>query len=364
MNKRNKMNKEEISYEALMEKIKDITWLVEYAQELSAERIIKILEYFGTNFEINNYGAVCNLTLRGDKDEKENINYYFANIFPGIRSIAGNINGLEKLNMIGNGYETRKTSVIHFCVKGRCEILTNDGKYAFMEPGIICIESQKYKEKNFNFFEEDYEGIEISFELEEFDDKKIEMLKMFGISIDEMIDKYEKNTDYNIGKVSDKLKYRYDELKILLKENDTDNTSLLVAVIGICDLIRTGNINSDKDRLYLTKGQRKIVKDIQQYIIKNPDKDITASDLAQKWGINLISLNKYFSIMYGETVHKYIQKYRMKEAAKLLVSTEDNIAVIAGKVGYENQSKFGNVFKKIYDLTPLEYRRINKINSK
>ena len=48
---------------------------------------------------------------------------------------------------------------------------------------------------------------------------------------------------------------------------------------------------------------------------------------------------------------------RVKEAARLLRETGDSIAVIAGKVGYENQSKFTKAFKDIYHVLPTEYRK-------
>jgi AraC-like DNA-binding protein len=52
----------------------------------------------------------------------------------------------------------------------------------------------------------------------------------------------------------------------------------------------------------------------------------------------------------------------MDLAAKSLRTTKQSIAEIAASSGYENQGKFGTVFKKIYGVTPLEYRRQN-INS-
>lgn len=49
----------------------------------------------------------------------------------------------------------------------------------------------------------------------------------------------------------------------------------------------------------------------------------------------------------------------MQEAARLLAETNRSVADIALSVGYESQSKFGNVFKRKYGHTPLEYRRLN-----
>ena len=61
--------------------------------------------------------------------------------------------------------------------------------------------------------------------------------------------------------------------------------------------------------------------------------------------------------MYGDTIHKYMQNYRMGFAAKELAKSTKSVAEIAALVGYDNQSKFSGAFKKKYGMTPLEYRR-------
>ena len=47
----------------------------------------------------------------------------------------------------------------------------------------------------------------------------------------------------------------------------------------------------------------------------------------------------------------------MKKAAQLLRETDDTIAAIAKKVGYESQSKFTIAFKDIFQMLPSEYRK-------
>ena len=45
------------------------------------------------------------------------------------------------------------------------------------------------------------------------------------------------------------------------------------------------------------------------------------------------------------------------KAAQLLKNTDDSIAAVAGKVGYENQSKFTQAFKEQYHVLPTEFRK-------
>ena len=47
----------------------------------------------------------------------------------------------------------------------------------------------------------------------------------------------------------------------------------------------------------------------------------------------------------------------MRKAAELLTGSRLSVSEVAEQVGYINQSKFASVFKKQFDMSPLEYRR-------
>lgn len=77
---------------------------------------------------------------------------------------------------------------------------------------------------------------------------------------------------------------------------------------------------------------------------------------------NVICYSKYhlhrmFTEMVGITLHDYIQRRQLTEAAKLLVFSEKPIIQIALIAGYESQQAFTSIFKAMYKQTPLEYRQ-------
>ena len=49
----------------------------------------------------------------------------------------------------------------------------------------------------------------------------------------------------------------------------------------------------------------------------------------------------------------------MEKAARLLSETNDSIARIAEAVGYGSQSRFSTAFKEVYQMLPLEYRKVH-----
>ena len=62
--------------------------------------------------------------------------------------------------------------------------------------------------------------------------------------------------------------------------------------------------------------------------------------------------------VYGVPVFTFARKRRMEMAAKLLAETDESILEIAGRIGYENGSKFARAFRDVMGISPGRYRRI------
>lgn len=59
----------------------------------------------------------------------------------------------------------------------------------------------------------------------------------------------------------------------------------------------------------------------------------------------------------GFTFTQYVNTVRIKEAQRLLQSTNDNISEIAFKVGFDSPTHFSRTFKSITKLTPGQFRK-------
>lgn len=80
----------------------------------------------------------------------------------------------------------------------------------------------------------------------------------------------------------------------------------------------------------------------------------TAADAA---GYSKFHLHRMFADATGMTLHSYIRRRRLTEAARQLVCSRQPIIEIALAAGYESQQSFAAAFKDMYKRTPLEYRR-------
>ena len=67
-------------------------------------------------------------------------------------------------------------------------------------------------------------------------------------------------------------------------------------------------------------------------------------------------LHRMFTGAVGMTIHGYVQRRRLTEAAKLLVFSDRPILEIALSAGYESQQSFTDSFRAMYKKSPNRYR--------
>ena len=84
--------------------------------------------------------------------------------------------------------------------------------------------------------------------------------------------------------------------------------------------------------------------------------DITLDDLAEKFFLSKPYLSKYIKEKSGMTFGDLVKKIRMKKAKALLKSSNKTVENIAMSVGYQNVEHFNRLFKKAYDMTPMQFR--------
>jgi AraC-like DNA-binding protein len=65
-----------------------------------------------------------------------------------------------------------------------------------------------------------------------------------------------------------------------------------------------------------------------------------------------------FKELVGSTPMDHLTEWRMVRAASMLRERPDlKLAVVAPAVGYESETAFGKVFRRLMGVTPAQYRR-------
>ena len=95
-----------------------------------------------------------------------------------------------------------------------------------------------------------------------------------------------------------------------------------------------------------------IINFIEDHLTENPDLDT----IAEAMHYSKYHMHRVFAEEAGLTIHNYMQRRRLTEAAKLLVFSEKPIMEIALIAGYESQQAFTAVFKEMYKKTLGKYR--------
>lgn len=108
--------------------------------------------------------------------------------------------------------------------------------------------------------------------------------------------------------------------------------------------------------------QVQMIKQVKEYIDDTPGAKHSIEELTKQFGTNRTALQRLFKGIYGIPIAAYMNNSRMNYAAGLLRSNAGSVAEIAALAGYENQSKFASAFRKVYEMSPTEYRREQSIS--
>lgn len=98
------------------------------------------------------------------------------------------------------------------------------------------------------------------------------------------------------------------------------------------------------------------VIEVIAYIEAHLEEKLTLDLLADAMNYSKYHLHRMFTGTLGLTIHDYIQRRQLTEAAKLLVFSNKPIIEIALIAGYEGQQAFTAAFRALYKLPPAEYR--------
>lgn len=89
-------------------------------------------------------------------------------------------------------------------------------------------------------------------------------------------------------------------------------------------------------------------------------RDINIDQLARKLGVNRSHFSVRFSAELGQSPTRYLANLRLEAAKKMLAETDWAISRIAAEVGYADMFYFARVFKAKEQLTPSQYRKLQR----
>ena len=87
-----------------------------------------------------------------------------------------------------------------------------------------------------------------------------------------------------------------------------------------------------------------------------PERDWDVETLAAEVGMSRSSFGQHFADLVGEPPSKYLTRWRIYLAARLLRVPGTTVGQVADRVGYDSDAAFSRVFKRYMQVTPAAFR--------
>ncbi|MDP4183516.1 MAG: AraC family transcriptional regulator, partial [Bacillota bacterium] len=102
---------------------------------------------------------------------------------------------------------------------------------------------------------------------------------------------------------------------------------------------------------------KELIKISVNYINNNYEREITIGDIAKYVFLSPSYFTRAFKEETGTSPINYLLKVRIDRSKELLADKSVKISDIAFSVGFSNQQRFNEIFKKYTGNTPLKYRK-------
>jgi YesN/AraC family two-component response regulator len=104
----------------------------------------------------------------------------------------------------------------------------------------------------------------------------------------------------------------------------------------------------------------KLVSRAREYIEKNYHRDISLDDVSGYVNISPYYLSHIFKEVTGTSFSTYLIQIRIREAQKLLMTTDMSVSRISYLVGYRDPNYFSRIFKRVVGKSPNRFREGKK----
>ncbi|KOY84416.1 hypothetical protein AD998_20650 [bacterium 336/3] len=160
-----------------------------------------------------------------------------------------------------------------------------------------------------------------------------------------------------IKKISNHIKILFRIINIEYSKKETEYMNIIRSYLLV--LLNLANRHYLKRTNTLTQLSKKqeLTMELENLVIKFMPERKSIAYLAKKLSISSKHLNEIIKVATGKTPSAFITSIFMLEAKKLLMHTNFSITEVAYQLNYSDASYFNKVFKKHFNMTPLDFKK-------
>lgn len=246
---------------------------------------------------------------------------------------------------------------VNYCQAGRIGWKMRGGAVVYLGAGDMCLHaSDCCADSEMTLPTGYYSGITVSIDLKELKQHTPDILKDANIGAEYLFQKFcSQNMPLTVPSC-DAIDRIFSVLYDLPESLQIPYCKLKAQelLLYLCQMVP----NWRKGLTQYASQQTERIKEIHDFLVQHLSQRFTIEQLSRKYLMNTSTLKAVFKAVYGLPIASYMKEYRMQQAMKLLRETDDSIAVIADKVGYETQGKFTKSFKEGTQILPSDYRKL------
>ena len=107
-----------------------------------------------------------------------------------------------------------------------------------------------------------------------------------------------------------------------------------------------------------------VSKRVIEYLLKNIKRRVSIEELCESLSYTRSYLFRQFKSVTGKSIMSYFTELKIKEAKRLLRDTEMSVTAISEELAFDTANYFTKTFKRLTGYTPLEYKKMRRMQNR
>lgn len=134
--------------------------------------------------------------------------------------------------------------------------------------------------------------------------------------------------------------------------------AMIEALMNQCLVLLFRRLTARREEMpWLTALQDPRMARAIEAVLKAPEQPHSLESLAAQAFMGRSAFADEFRLRFGRTPMRFVRDVRLREAARLLRTTDLSVGTVADRVGFASRSHFSAAFRDYFGLTPARFRR-------